>query len=376
MDTMSELPNVELPAELLPADGRFGSGPSKVRTESVLELSVTGSRYLGTSHRRDGVRSIVGSIRSGLAELFSLPSDYEVILGVGGATAFWDAAVFGLIENRSQHLVFGEFSGKFAAVAESAPHLEPPVIVNAEPGTHPELHFHPAVDVYALTHSETSTGVSMPVSRPPGASGLVAVDATSAAGAMAVDPADFDAYYFSPQKAFGADGGLWISLCSPAAIERIDRIASSSRWIPPFLSLQTAVHNSRKDQTYNTPALATLFILERQIRWMLEMGGLAWAAKRSVTSAQILYDWAEQSDFASPFVADPDSRSTTVVTIDLAEEAPASVVTGVLRANGIVDTESYRKLGRNQMRVATFPNVDPTDVEKLTGAIDFIVARI
>ncbi len=373
---MSDLENVELPAELLPADGRFGSGPSKVRTEALLELSVSGSRYMGTSHRRDTVRNVVGRLRENLATLFSLPDGYEVVLGVGGATAFWDAATFGLIENRSQHLVFGEFSGKFAKAVEGATHLESPVIVTSEPGSHPELHFHPAVDVYALTHNETSTGVMMPVSRPAGASGLVAVDATSAAGGIRVDCEQFDSYYFSPQKAFGSDGGLWVSLMSPRALERIERIAASPRWIPPFLNLQSAVDNSRKDQTYNTPALATVFLMERQVAWMLDMGGLAWAAKRCDTASGMLYEWAEASDYASPFVVDGAMRSPTVVTIDLAPEAPAATVTTMLRANGIVDTESYRKLGRNQLRIATFPNVDIADVEKLTGAIDYIVARI
>jgi phosphoserine aminotransferase len=371
---MSDLPPIEIPADLRPADGRFGSGPSKVRVEAVLELAATGTGYLGTSHRRDGVRSVVARIRSGLRDLFALPDGYEVVLGVGGATAFWDAAAFALVERRSEHLVFGEFSSKFAAVTAGAPHLEDPVVVESEPGTHPEPVADPSVDAYALTQNETSTGVAMAVTRP--GEGLVLVDATSGAGAMAVDPGDFDAYYFSPQKAFAADGGLWAALLSPAAVERIERIAASGRWIPPFLDLATALANSRKDQTYNTPALATLFLFARQVEWTLERGGLTWAVERCAASSGFLYRWAEGSTFAAPFVARPEDRSPTVVTVDLADAVPAAVVSGILRRNGIVDTESYRKLGRNQLRIATFPAVDPADVERLAAAIDFVAERI
>jgi phosphoserine aminotransferase len=372
---MQNLPRIQLPPDVLPADGRFGSGPSKVRSETVLELGVSGSSYLGTSHRRPTVKSVVAAIREGLTTYYELPSGFEVILGVGGATAFWDAAAFGLIEQRSQHLVFGVFSRKFADVVVATPHLEAPDIIESEPGTHPSLRPNSEVDAYALTHNETTTGVAMPVTRPEGVEGLVVVDATSAAGAIEVSPSAFDAYYFSPQKAFGSEGGLWIALCSPFAISRIERLASQ-RWIPPFLNLRTALDNSRKDQTYNTPALATLFLMRRQLEWMLEMGGMEWAAARSRHTSGILYDWAGASDFATPFVADPQQRSPTVVTIDLIEEIDANVVAGVLRANDIVDTESYRTLGRNQLRVATFPNIEPSDAEKLTCAIDYIAERL
>jgi len=372
---MPRLPSIQLPTEVLPTDGRFGSGPSKVRSEAVLELGAGGSSYLGTSHRRLTVKSVVAAIREGLTTYYDLPPGFEVILGLGGATAFWDAAAFGLIEQRSQHPVFGVFSRKFADVVAAAPHLEPPVVVESDPGTHPVVHPNPEVDVYALTHNETTTGVAMPVARPEGVEGLVVVDATSAAGAIEVSPSAFDAYYFSPQKAFGSEGGLWISLCSPLAISRIERLASQ-RWIPPFLNLRTALDNSRKDQTYNTPALATLFLMRRQLDWMLEMGGMAWAAARSRHTSGILYDWAEASDYATPFVADPEQRSPTVVTIDLSDAVDANIVAGVLRANGIVDTESYRTLGRNQLRVATFPNIEPSDAEKLTRAIDYIAERL
>jgi phosphoserine aminotransferase len=330
---------------------------------------------MGTSHRRPAVKSEVAAIREGLTEYYGLPSGFEVVLGVGGATAFWDAACFGLIERRSQHLVFGVFSRKFADAVAAAPHLEPPDVVESDPGTHPTLRSNSAVDVYALTHNETTTGVAMPITRPEGVDGLVVVDATSAAGAIEVSPRSFDVYYFSPQKAFGSDGGLWIALCSPLAISRIEHLASQ-RWIPPFLDLRTALGNSRKDQTYNTPALATLFLMRRQLDWMREMGGLPWAAGRSRRTSQLLYEWAEASDYATPFVADPQQRSPTVVTIDFVDDVDAAIVAGVLRANGIVDTESYRTLGRNQLRVAAFPNIDLADAEKLTRAIDYIAGRL
>ncbi len=373
---MPDLPTIHLPAELIPADGRFGSGPSKVRTESLLELGVTGSSYMGTSHRKERVRSVVAAIREGLRAFFSLPDGYEVVLGVGGATAFWDAAAFGLIERRSQHLVFGEFSAKFAATVDGAPHLEKPERIEAAPGTRPDPVPNPDVDVYALTHNETSTGVTAPIARPRGVEGIVVVDATSGAGAIAVDPSQFDAYYFSPQKAFGSEGGLWVALCSPFGISRIERVAATGRWIPRFLDLRTALDNSRKDQTYNTPGLATLYLLRKQIDMMLDQGGLDWAVKRSLRSSSILYDWAEHSEYASPFVARPEDRSPSVVTVDLVDDVPADIVEGVLRDNGILDTFGYRKLGRNQLRVACFPNIDPTDIEKLTRAVDFVVERL
>jgi phosphoserine aminotransferase len=372
---MSNIPSIELPDELIPRDGRFGSGPSKVRTESLLELGVTGSSYMGTSHRRPGVRSVVGAIRSGMRTMFGLPEGYEVVLGVGGATAFWASAAFGLIERKSQHLDFGEFSGKFAKVVNGAPHLEEPDVIASEMGTYPDPVPNPEVDLYALTHNETTTGVMMPIIRPD-AAGIVAVDATSGAGGMVVDPVQFDVYYFSPQKVFGADGGLWIAFCSPAAIERIAQIDSSDRWIPGFLSLQQAVNNSRKDQTTNTPALATLFLVRAQIDAMLELGGLDWAVKRCARSSQIIYGWAEDSEFAYPFVGDPAKRSTNVATIDFVDEVSADSIAAVLRSNNIVDVEGYRKLGRNQLRIAMFPNVEPDDLGTLTKAIDYIVERL
>ena len=372
-----EIPDIRLPPELRPSDGRFGSGPSKVRQEAVSALAAAAPGYLGTSHRRPGVKSVVARLRSGLAELFALPEGYEVVLGNGGATVFWDAAVFGLIERRSQHLSFGEFSSKFAELVRAAPHLEEPEIVASGPGTHPEARFSPAVDLYALTHNETSTGVAMEVHRPAGADGaLVVVDATSAAGGLRVDPAQFDVYYFAPQKCFASDGGLWLALCSPAALERIGKLAASDRWIPHSISLAVALENSRLDQTYNTPALATLFLLVHQLEWLLAQGGLEWAASRCDASAEILYSWAEKSDYARPFVLDPADRSHVVGTVDLDESIDVNVVTQVLRANGIVDTESYRRLRRNQLRIAMYPAVEPEDVEVLTRAVDHVVGAL
>ncbi len=368
-------PQITIPPDRLPADGRFGSGPSKVRTEALAALAATGASYMGTSHRRPGVRSVVGRVRAGLAQLFSLPEGYEVVLGNGGSTAFWDAAAFGLIERRSQHLCFGEFSSKFAAAVTGAPHLEPPDVIESEPGTAPDPKGHPDVDVYALTHNETSTGVATLVRRPADAdpSALVLVDATSAAGGIRVSPGEFDCYYFAPQKCFASDGGLWLALCSPAAVERIQRLATTGRWSPPSLSLALALENSRADQTYNTPALATLFLLADQIDWINSRGGLEWAAGRSDASSAILYRWAEAHSLATPFVADPGLRSTVTVTIDFDETVSADVLAKTLRQNGIVDTESYRKLGRNQLRVACFPAVDSDDVEQLTRALDYVI---
>ncbi|HZD01908.1 MAG TPA: phosphoserine transaminase [Actinomycetes bacterium] len=369
------LSSIALPDHLRPSDGRFGSGPSKVRQESVTALAGAAPTYLGTSHRQPGVRSVVARLRSGLRDLFGLPDGYEVALGNGGSSVFWDVAVFSLIERRSQHLVFGEFSSKFAAAA-AAPYLDEPEVVSSPYGTHPEPRANPEVDLYALTHNETSTGVSMPVRRPAGADGLVAVDATSAAGGLPVDPAEFDAYYFAPQKCFASDAGLWIALLSPRAVERSAAIAASGRWIPASLSLQVALQSSRADQTYNTPALATLFLLVHQLEWLSSQGGLDWACKRCDESAAIVYGWAEASGHATPFVADPAQRSHTVATVDLDPAIDAGQVAGVLRANGIVDTESYRKLGRNQLRIALFPAIEPADLETLTRAIDWVVARL
>jgi phosphoserine aminotransferase len=368
-------PQITIPPDRLPADGRFGCGPSKVRTEAVSALAATGAAYMGTSHRRPTVRSVVGRVRSGLAEMYSLPEGYEVILGNGGSTAFWDAAAFGLIERRSQHLSFGEFSAKFAAAVAGAPHLEPPDVIKSEPGTAPEAKGHPGIDAYALTHNETSTGVTAPVRRPAGADpgALVLVDATSAAGGVRVEAAECDAYYFAPQKCFASDGGLWLALCSPAAVERIQTLAGAGRWSPPSLSLSLALDNSRSDQTYNTPALATLFLLADQIDWINDRGGLEWAAGRCDASSAILYRWADGHSLATPFVSDPGLRSTVTVTIDFDAAVSADTVAKVLRQNGIVDTESYRKLGRNQLRIACFPAIDPDDVAQLTRALDYVI---
>jgi phosphoserine aminotransferase len=367
--------SIVIPPRIKPADGRFGSGPSKIRAEQLAALADSG--VLGTSHRQAPVRSLVTRIRGGLADLFSLPNDYVVALGNGGTHAFWDAAAFGLVREKSQHLTFGEFSAKFAGVTARAPWLAGPTVIPAAPGSHPEARPEAGTDVYALTHNETSTGVAMPVRRVRGADAgsLVLVDATSAAGGLPVDPAEFDAYYFSPQKNFGSEGGLWLALLSPAAVDRIGEIAASGRYVPEFLSLRIALENSVKDQTYNTPAIATLVLLAEQIDWMLRNGGLSWAGERSARSAEILYSWAQRSAFATPFVADPAQRSPVVGTVDL-DGVSADEVAAVLRANGIVDTESYRKLGRNQLRIAMFPSVDPDDVAALTSCVDYVVQRL
>lgn len=367
---------IKIPDHLLPADGRFGSGPSRVRPEAVRHLAEAAPTYLGTSHRQPGVRSVVGAIRRGLSELFQLPDGYEIVLGNGGSTCFWDCATFGLIERRSQHLSFGEFSSKFAAVAAAAPHLEQPEVITSPPGSHPQPAARDDVDVYALTQNETSTGVAMPIRRPRGGQGLVVVDATSAAGGMRVDAREFDVYYFAPQKSFASDGGLWLAAFSPAALERVERITASGRWTPAFLDLKLAIENSRLDQTYNTPALATLFLMRDQLDWMLEAGGLGAMARRCDASAGVLYGWADRSDYATPFVSDPAQRSTVVGTIDLAERVEAGAVSRVLRQHGVVDTEAYRKLGRNQLRIAMFPAIEAGDVEALTACVDYVAERL
>ncbi len=372
----SEIPQISLPQHLLPSDGRFGSGPSKVRQDAVSALAAVAPHYLGTSHRQASVRSVVGHVRRGLAELFSLPGDYEVVLGNGGSTVFWDAAIFGIIEQRSRHLSFGEFSSKFAAGVTRAPHLDQPDIVESPPGTCPEPPNGEGVDTLALTHNETSTGVAAPVERPDAFEGIVLVDGTSAAGGLRVDPSAFDVYYFAPQKCFGADGGLWLALCSPAAVERIGRVADSKRWTPASLDLSIALEQSRADQTYNTPALTTLFLLAEQIDWINDRGGLEWAATRCDFSAALLYGWATKSPFAEPFVATTSHRSQVTATIDLDASVDAPTVAAVLRANGILDTEPYRKLGRNQLRIALFPSIEPDDVATLTHAIDYIAAAL
>ena len=375
---MSDPAQIVIPADLLPADGRFGSGPTKVRGAQVEALAAAGRGLLGTSHRQAPVRNLVHRVRAGLAALFGLPDDYLVVLGNGGTTAFWDSAAFGLVSAKAQHLSFGEFSAKFAKVTRSAPWLAEPSVITAEPGAYPAPRAEAGVDAYALTHNETSTGVATPIRRVPGADEgeLVLVDATSAAGGIAVDPAEFDAYYFAPQKCFGADGGLWLALLSPAAVERAARIAASDRYIPEFLSLQTAIEQSRLEQTYNTPALATLVLLAEQVDWMLGQGGMAWTTERTAASSGILYNWAEKSPLAMPFVVDPAARSPVVVTIDFADHIQATALSAALRANGIVDTDSYRKLGRNQLRIGTFPAVEPADVEALTASIDYVLERM
>jgi len=369
-------PEITIPDDLLPADGRFCSGPSKVRPEALVALADSGRSYLGTSHRQATVRFMVAALRNGIAELLSLPDGYEVALGNGGTTAFWDAATFGLIEQRSQHLSFGEFSSKFAACALAAPHLDDPDVIESPPGTVPEPKATPDVDAYCLTHSETSTGVAAPLQRPDGAEGLVLVDATSAAGGLRFDAAQTDAYYFAPQKGLASDGGLWLAALSPGAVERIERIAASDRWVPAFLDLGIALDNSRKDQTYNTPALATIFLAVQQVEWILHNGGLGFAAGRCDRSAEIIYGWAERSDYATPFVTDLALRSHVVATIDLDATIEATTVSAVLRQNLVLDTESYRKLGRNQLRIALYPAIDPEDVEALTHCIDYVVERL
>lgn len=366
---------IRIPSELLPRDGRFGCGPSKVRPEQLAALSGRGAALMGTSHRQAPVKNLVGAVRSGLSQLFGLPEGWEVVLGNGGSTVFWDVATFGLIESRSEHLVFGEFSSKFAEAAAAAPHLGDPVVVSTDPGTHPAAS--PAdVDVYAFTHNETSTGVAMQLTRPSFAGdALVVVDATSAAGGLLWNPADVDVYYFAPQKCFASDGGLWIAACSPRAVERVKKIAASKRWCPASLDLKIALDNSVANQTYNTPALGTLILLDEQVRWMLDNGGLSWCAARSKESSDHLYSWADSRSWASPFVANPAHRSAVVGTIDL-EGVDAGDINAALRANGVVDTDSYRKLGRNQLRVGMFPAIDPDDVRQLTRCIDFVVERL
>jgi phosphoserine aminotransferase len=373
-----QIPDITIPADLRPVDGRFGCGPSKVRPEAVAALAAAAPEYLGTSHRQATVRFVVSELRNGLAELLALPDGYEIVLGNGGTTVLWDALTFGAIERRSQHLSFGEFSAKFATAAARAPFLDQPSVISAEPGTHPDPVAEDGVDAYALTQNETSTGVAMPLVRPAGADegALVLVDATSAAGGLRVDPAQTDIYYFAPQKALASDGGLWLAAVSPAAIERIGRLAAGDRWIPESLSLAVALENSRKDQTYNTPALATVFLAARQVQWLNDNGGLEFAAGRCDRSAGIIYGWAEARAFAEPFVKDPAQRSHVVATIDLDSSVDAPTVSKVLRHNGIVDTESYRKLGRNQLRIALFPAIDPDDVAALTACIDHVVEAL
>ncbi len=368
------MPDITIPAALLPGDGRFGSGPSKVRVEQLQALSgPVAAGIMGTSHRQAPVKQVVGRVRSGLADLFSLPDGYEVVLGNGGATCFWDVATFGLVRERAQHLVFGEFGGKFAEATAAAPFLGDPSVLKADPGSAPDFAPEAGFDVYATPHNETSTGVARPVVRP-GADGLHLVDATSAAGGLPVDVGQTDVYYFAPQKNFASDGGLWLALLSPAALERSAEL--KDRWAPASLHLQTAVDNSRLDQTYNTPAVATLLLLADQVEWMLGQGGLDWCVSRTADSSSRLYGWAEKTAYTTPFVTDPSLRSQVVGTVDFDDTVDAAQVAKVLRANGVVDVEPYRKLGRNQLRVAMFPAVEPADVEALTACIEHVVEQL
>ncbi|MPZ97578.1 MAG: phosphoserine transaminase [Propionibacteriales bacterium] len=368
---------IQIPTNLLPADGRFGCGPSKVRPEAVQALASAGAEILGTSHRQGPVRDLVGRVREGIDTLFDLPDGYEVVLGNGGATAFWDIATFGLIREKSQHLSFGEFSSKFAKAAQQAPFLAEPSIVAAEPGSRPVAQAEDGVDAYAWAHNETSTGVMAPVVRPTGTNdALVLVDATSGAGGLPVDVSQADVYYFAPQKCFSSEGGLWVAVMSPAAVARVEEIAATDRWVPAFFDLPTAIDNSRKNQTYNTPSLATLFLLAEQTDWMNSQGGLSWAVERTTDSSSRLYTWAEKTAYTTPYVEDPDARSLVVGTVDFDDAVDAAAVAKVLRANGVVDVEPYRKLGRNQLRIAMFPSIEPADVEALTECIDHVVTQL
>lgn len=374
MSTPQITTELAIPDDLKPSDGRFGSGPSKVRPEQLEHLAGHGVSVMGTSHRQAPVRAVVGRVREGLRELFALPDGYEVALGNGGTTAFWDALAFGMVRRRALHLVYGEFSSKFAKVTGGAPFLDDSIVVEAEPGDAPEPRADADADVVAWAHNETSTGVMVPVTRPDG-DALVLIDATSGAGGLPVDVGQTDAYYFAPQKSFASDGGLWLALLSPAALERVEQIAASDRWIPDFLSIATALENSRKDQTYNTPAVATLLMLADQVDWMLANGGLDWCVGRTRESSSRLYAWADERPYTQPFVADPAKRSQVVGTIDFSDDVDAAAVAATLRANGIVDVEPYRKLGRNQLRVAMFPAIEPDDVQALTACIDWVVER-
>lgn len=368
--------DLAIPADLKPRDGRFGCGPSKVRPEQLSALAAAGDLF-GTSHRQAPVKNLVGRVRDGLRELFSVPDGYEVILGNGGTTAFWDAAAFGLIDKRSLHLTYGEFSAKFASAVAKNPFVGDPVVVKADPGSAPEPTSDPSVDLIGWAHNETSTGVAVPVQRPDGSGdALIAIDATSAAGGLPVDITESDVYYFAPQKNFAADGGLWVAIMSPAALARVEAIAGAGRWVPEFLSLPIAIENSLKNQTYNTPAIGTLILFAEQLDWLLSNGGLDWAVKRTADSSQRLYGWADAAPFATPFVTDPALRSQVVGTVDFNDDVDAAAVAKTLRANGIVDTEPYRKLGRNQLRVGMFPAVDPEDVSALTACIDWVVSRL
>ena len=374
---MADPAQLTIPADLKPADGRFGCGPSKVRPEQLTALTTTAAGLFGTSHRQAPVKNLVGRVRQGVRDLFSAPEGYEVILGNGGATAFWDAAAFGLVDKKSLHLTYGEFGAKFASAVAANPFVGDPIIIKADAGSAPAPQSDPSVDAIAWAHNETSTGVAVAVQRPEGSGdSLVLIDATSAAGGLPVDVAECDAYYFAPQKNFASDGGLWLAVLSPAALARIESVAASGRWVPEFLSLPIALDNSLKNQTYNTPAIATLALMAEQVDWMLGNGGLDWAVKRTADSSSRLYSWAESTEYTTPFVADPVLRSQVVGTVDFTDEVDAAAVATVLRANGIVDTEPYRKLGRNQLRVAMFPAIEPDDVTALTQCVDWVVEHL
>jgi phosphoserine aminotransferase len=369
---------IKIPDSLKPADGRFGAGPSKIQTSHLDALAATGTELMGTSHRQAPVKNTVGRVRDGVGQLFGLPEGYEVVLGNGGATAFWDIATFGLIREKSQHLSFGEFSSKFAKAATDAPFLAEPTVIKSDPGSRPVAQAEAGVDVYAWAHNETSTAVMAPVQRVEGADdgALVLVDATSGAGGLPVDVSQVDSYYFAPQKCFASDGGLWIALMSPAALERAGEIATSGRWIPAFFDLKTAIDNSRLNQTYNTPSIATLFLMAEQLDWMNANGGLAGMVARTTASSDALYGWAEKTSYTTPYVEDPSMRSLVIGTIDFEDSIDAAAIAKVLRANGIVDTEPYRKLGRNQLRIAMYPAIDPADIEALTACIDHVVEAL
>ncbi len=375
-DRIGTVTHIVLPDEIKPADGRFGAGPSKVPAGALEALAATGTSLMGTSHRQAPVRETVGRVREGLRELFSLPDGYEVVLGNGGATAFWDIATFGLIREKSQHLSFGEFSSKFAKAAAAAPFLADPSVITSDPGSLPVPVAEEGVDAYAWAHNETSTAVMAPVRRVADDGSLVLIDATSGAGGLPVDLSQVDAYYFAPQKSFASDGGLWIALMSPAALERAASIAAGDRWIPAFFDLPTAIDNSAKNQTYNTPSVATLFLMAEQLDWMNGQGGLEAMVKRTTTSSDSLYGWAERTSYTTPYVENPEHRSLVIGTIDFEESISADRVAATLRANGIVDTEPYRKLGRNQLRIAMYPAIEPSDVEALTECIDYVVERL
>lgn len=377
IEKVDHVTDIQIPAELKPADGRFGAGPSKIQPSHLTALAATGDQLMGTSHRQAPVRNVVGRVLQGLGDLFTLPDGYEVVVGNGGATAFWDIAAFGLIEKKSQHLTFGEFSSKFASSVKAAPWLDAPSVIAADPGSRPEAVAEEGVDVYGWAHNETSTAVMAPVVRPAGTDGaLVLIDATSGAGGLPVDLAETDVYYFAPQKCFASDGGLWFGIFSPAAIARAERIAASDRYIPPFFNLKTAIDNSRLNQTYNTPSVATLFLMAEQLDWMNDQGGLKGMVERTTASSDALYGWAERTSYTTPYVADPSHRSLVIGTIDFDESIDAAEIAKVLRANGIVDTEPYRKLGRNQLRIAMYPAIDPADVEALTASIDYVVEAL